>query len=79
MPFPLCPQGKGRCGAAGDGHQLAAAAGLRHFQGIACVGKIVMLFVEFKERKTMFRAGTLEEEVLVRVGFIYIIWPSHCM
>lgn len=27
-----------------------------------------MLFVEFKERRTIFRAGTLEEEISVRVG-----------
>lgn len=64
----MCAQGKGRCGWDGDGHQLTAAPGLRHFQGIACVGKIVMLFVEFKERKTIFRAGILEEEISMRVG-----------
>lgn len=52
----------------GDGHQLTAAPGLRHFQGIACAGKTVMLCVEFKERKTISKAGTLEEEISVRVG-----------
>lgn len=60
----MCPQGKGRCGW-DESHQLSAAPRLRHFQGIACVGKIVMQFVE---RKTFFRAGVLEEEISVGVG-----------